>query len=126
MNSELTIYNLMGYPIAYIAVYENFNIYMWNGSPAAYLYAGEYIYGFNGEHIGWFDKGVVYDCQGKYVGSLIDNLQSIAQITPLKSIKKITPMKNLRNIPKIKPIFSTFKRGNPNSLEDMLLRGIKA
>ena len=52
-NMEKTLYDTQGEPVAYISDHLNMVIYLWDGHPAAYLY-DYHVYGFNGQHLGWF------------------------------------------------------------------------
>jgi len=78
---------------------------MWNGKPVAYLQS-ENIFGFNGKHLGWFVKGLIYDQDGKMVGATRSRLEVAPQIGPTKDIKQIQPTKAIREIAPIRPILS--------------------
>jgi hypothetical protein len=106
---ELTLYNGAGQATAYVA--EDATIYLWGGTPAAYLDPGTdrdatSIYGFNGKHLGWFTKGVIYGPDGKAVGAVRGAFASITDIEPIKSIKQIKPIQAIKQIAPIKPIFT--------------------
>ena len=64
---EDTLYNAKGEPIAYISDDMNKTIYLWDGHPVAYL-SSYHVYGFNGQHLGWFINGVIYDSDGNRMG----------------------------------------------------------
>jgi hypothetical protein len=68
-STDLDLYDSTGSAVAYISLDEDMAIYMWSGKPVAYV-DGESVYGFNGEHIGWFQKGIVHDNEGKVVAAL--------------------------------------------------------
>src|SRR5437870_5181650 len=85
-SDEISLYTAAGKPVAYIADDDDSIIYLWNGKPVAYLHS-EDVYGFNGKHLGWFQKGVVYNHDGEIVGSTLSHLKGLAQISPIKSIK---------------------------------------
>ncbi len=68
---ELNLYDFWGNPVAYISAESDSAIYVWDGTPLAYLVKnGRYhnIYGFNGKHLGWFEDGVIWDHGGNKVG----------------------------------------------------------
>lgn len=74
----------------------------------AYLYSGNgatHVYGFNGKHLGWFDKGLIRDSEGDAACG-VKSVIRLPQIEPIKSIKEIKPIKSIREIPPIKPISS--------------------
>ena len=55
---QTSLFNLDGDAIAYINMEEDLTIYLWGGEPMAYLDSdhdeGFHVYGFNGNHLGWF------------------------------------------------------------------------
>ena len=69
---QISLFNSDGADIAYIAVEEDLTIYLWGGKPMAYLDSdhdeGFHVSGFNGNHLGWFIDGIVYDHEGDAVG----------------------------------------------------------
>ena len=62
--SDKTLFDKNGDPIAYIADDYNTTIYLWDGSPVAYIYEEEYIYGINGRHLGWWIDQILYTVDG--------------------------------------------------------------
>ncbi len=72
------------------------------------LYSGNratHVYGFNGKHLSWFDKGLIRDSEGDAACG-VKSVIRLPQIEPIKSIKEIKPIKSIREIPPIKPISS--------------------
>ncbi len=57
-----TLFDKNGDPIAYIADDYNATIYLWDGSPVAYIYKEEY--GINGRHLGWWIDQILYNIDG--------------------------------------------------------------
>ena len=105
-SNELTLYDSDGKPTAYIA--DDMTIYLWSGEPVAYLYSGATgvdVYGFNGRHLGWFEKGYIRDNDGDAACGLKGVIR-LPQIEPLKSLKELKPLKALRELPPIKPMLS--------------------
>ena len=43
-------------------------IYLTDGSPVAYLYNRDHVYGFNGRHLGWWIEGILYNHDGERIG----------------------------------------------------------
>jgi hypothetical protein len=124
-NEELSLFDIDGKAIAYIAYDRQSTIYMWNGTPVAYLYGGSKygenrIYGYNGQHIGWFLNGIVYDTQGKRTGFTESTHPYYTSFEPFKSFKQLG-FKGFRGFSKPRPLFSLAFSDIP--LEDLLLSG---
>ncbi len=108
IEDEITLFDSNGKAIAYIDVEDEMTIYLWNGHPVAYLVPsnnGFSIYGFNGNHLGWLDDGIVRDHKGLGVGFVkgaVSNVQT--KIEPLKNPKKLTPLKSLRKLEPLRPL----------------------
>ena len=68
---NITLYDMDGEAAAYIDTEDRNTIYLWSGDPAAYvLKRGSIpeIFGFNGRHLGWLEKGIVRDHEGLMAG----------------------------------------------------------
>lgn len=65
---ETTLFNKDGDAVAYISDDYNKTIYLWDGTPVAYLYDGQHVYGINGRHLGRFLNDVVYSNNGERIG----------------------------------------------------------
>ncbi len=65
---EITLFNKNGDAIAYISDDYNKTIYLWDGSPVAYLYDGQHVYGINGRHLGRFFNDIIYNSNGERIG----------------------------------------------------------
>ncbi|MBW1912823.1 MAG: hypothetical protein JRI43_06620 [Deltaproteobacteria bacterium] len=65
---EQTLYDRNGEAVAYIADDFHETVYLWDGSPVAYLYEEQYVYGINGRHLGWFINQFIYNHNGERVG----------------------------------------------------------
>jgi hypothetical protein len=105
-SDETALFDSTGTPVAYIA--DDLTIYLWSGKPVAYLYRGNHgtdVYGFNGKHLGWFEKGYVRDDDGNPTCGLKSVIRS-PKLEPLKSLKELKPLKSLRELPPLKPISS--------------------
>ena len=75
-----------GQPVAYIEVDGERIVYLWSGHAVAYFF-GDRIFGWNGNHIGWYAEGVLYDTHGQRVGSIGDKCPRALQATRVKSAK---------------------------------------
>jgi len=62
---EITIFNSSGEAVAYLDT-PDLTIYLWQGEPIAYL-SNNKIYTFKGSHIGWIEKGVLWDQDGNAI-----------------------------------------------------------
>lgn len=80
---------------------DDLTIYLWAGLPVAYL-DGNNVYGFNGNHLGWFLKGVIIDHDGdspcvmkyRYSGyTKYEGYKGYKGYKPYKSYKKYAPYK---------------------------------
>ncbi len=119
---EIDLYSKNGEALAYIDLDDDFIIYMWNGTPVAYI-DEDSIYGFNGKHLGWFQNGIIWDNKGYAVGYMEGVFTTSFKILPIKSIKQITPIKSIPQIPPILPIFK--KQWSIEDLQFYLYRGKK-
>lgn len=64
---DQSLFDKDGRAVAYIHDDFHGSIYLWEGSPAAYL-DGEHIFGMNGRHLGWFINQVLYTNDGTRIG----------------------------------------------------------
>ena len=58
---DWTFYDTGGWPVAYCD--DGRHIYAFTGHPVAYL-EGDSVYAFNGQHLGWWDRGWIRDHHG--------------------------------------------------------------
>ena len=101
---EITLYNSEGTAIAYIDTDDEMTIYLWKGQPVAYLEKGS-VWGFNGEHLGWFSRGIIRDRKGYVVGCIKDAVSSLYyRWEPLKGLKKLKPFKSFQKMEPLKPL----------------------
>jgi len=105
---EITLFDSDGDAAAYLAIEDKDTaIYLWSGEPVAYLGKpdrdGYSIYGFNGKHLGWYDKGVVRDHDGYVVGFAKGAIEKITKIEPIKGIKKFAPFKAFEEFAPFRP-----------------------
>jgi hypothetical protein len=106
--SEISLFNSEGEATAYIDT-EDGTIYLWEGKPVAYLHKKNgtfHIYGFNGEHLGWFVDGIVRDHEGNAVGVTEKATNMYTGYEPYKGYKEPKPYKDYREYAPYKPYFS--------------------
>lgn len=125
MGDEIDLFNGTAEPKAYVA--EDMTIYLWSGEPVAYLDTDRSsseidIYGFNGKHLGWFRRGVVYDHDGYAVGAVKDAFINKPLSVPFKGFKKFKPFKAFKEFAPFRPFFT--KSWSDTSLIRFLRRGV--
>jgi len=108
-DDEITLFSDSGNAVAYIDVNDELTIYLWSGKPVAYLErdsdGGYHVYGFNGKHLGWFEKGVVWDHEGN--GSCaVQEVMKTTQFEPFKAFKQFKPFKSFAQFAPFRPNFS--------------------
>lgn len=106
---EVTLFNGAGKADAYIAVDDELTIYLWGGKPVAYLEkdssGGYHVYGFNGNHLGWFVKGIIWDHEGK-ASCATKEAMSSTEYEPYKAYKQYKPYKAYTQYAPYRPYFS--------------------
>lgn len=115
-DDEISLFDSGGQPIAYVA--EELTIYLWSGKPIAYLYSQSgklRVYGFNGKHLGWYVKGLIYDHDGNAVGGVREAFSSYLAYEPYKAHKQYKPYKAYREYAPYQPYLS-------NNWSDMPLK----
>lgn len=107
-DKEKSIYDSKGEAVAYIAFDDELTIYLWKGEPVAYLKKKGrdiHVYSFKGNHLGWFENGIVWDHKGYVVGFVEGAVNKMTKLEPIKGIRKITPIRSIEKIPPTKPVF---------------------
>jgi|SRR5690625_2452910 len=69
---QVTLYDSFGEPRVYIDYDEDAAVFMWDGTPVAYvkkIRQHEGFFSFDGEFLGWYEGGIVYDRNGFVVGA---------------------------------------------------------
>ena len=100
---EISLYDDAGEAVAYIDTDDEMNIFLWKGEPVAYL-DGQSIYGFNGKHLGWFKKGIIWDHVGYAVGFIEGAVNILTKLERLKGLQKLTPLKSLQQLEPLEPM----------------------
>lgn len=120
---EPALFNRDGKAIAYIdTVDKDRTIYLYSGEPVAIISEAD-VYGFNGKHLGWYEKGIVRDHEGKRIGNTKKAATGYIQYEPYKSYKRQKPYISHRSYPPYKPYFSD--SWSDSSFETFLLQGVK-
>ena len=121
-DDETSLFDSTGKPVAYIA--SDLTVYLWSGEPVAYLYQESEkvnVYGFNGEHLGWFKGGIVRDHDGYAVGAVREAVVGAVEFEPFKPFKQFKPFKSFREFAPSQPPFTQTWSDLP--LRSFLLQG---
>lgn len=105
--NEIALFDSAGEAVAYVAVDDDLTIYLWSGKPVAYLTddsgGGYNVYGFNGKHLGWFLKGIIWDHTGNASCAVKEAFQA-TEMEPLKALKELQPLKSLQELAPLRPL----------------------
>ncbi|PSL23702.1 4-fold beta flower protein [Chitinophaga ginsengisoli] len=119
---DVALFNKDGKAIAYIDTKDkDQTIYLYSGEPVAVISETD-VYGFNGKHLGWFEKGIVQDHTGKRIGNTKKAATGYTQYEPYKSYKQQKPYMGYKGYPPYKPYLSN--TWSDDSFETFLLQGI--
>ena len=94
--SETTIFNRKGYPVAYITSDYRQTIFLWSGTPVAYIYELEHVYGINGHHLGWFRNDILFNNNGERIGFLFSTCPVAIAKETVKGKKQVVEKIRLR------------------------------
>ncbi|SHN12404.1 4-fold beta flower protein [Chitinophaga sp. CF418] len=118
---DVALFNKDGKAIAYIDTKDkDRTIYLYSGEPVAVIFEAD-VYGFNGKHLGWYEKGIVRDHDGKRIGNTKKAATGYTQYEPYKSYKRQKPYMGYKSYPPYKPYFSN--NWSDESFEAFLLQG---
>ena len=102
---EETLFDSQGNPVAYINYNDEATIYLCDGTPVAYLSDNNTVYGFNGNHLGWYEDGIIRNLNGEKSGFNKETLSVYAKYEPYKSYAKYKPYKSYKKYAKYKPYY---------------------
>ena len=123
---QISLYDSDGNAIAYIDYEKDATIFMWNGTPIAFVEVDGKelcVFGFNGNFLGWYEDGIMYDKQGYAVGFRKGAINMITKIERIKGIQKIVPIRPITPITPIQPIWKN--HWSNTSLTEILFYGKK-
>ncbi len=124
-DKETTLFGEDGVPAAFIDRTDENTIYLWEGKPVAYLVKNGpdiCIYGFNGDNLGWFEQGIVWDKSGRAVGFVEGAIVKTTKPGAPRGAKSFKPFKALEKGPLPRP--SLKKEFSDGSLKAFLLLGV--
>lgn len=123
---QTSLYDSEGEARAYIDFDENATIYMWNGTPVAFLEKDGNdicVFGFNGNFMGWYEGGIIYDKNGYAVGAKKGATNMMTKMERMKSMQKMTPMRSMTNMIPMQPMMKS--SWSSTSLSEFLYFGKK-
>ena len=107
---EISLFNRMGKPAAFIALDDEMTVYLLRGKPVAYLVADTdaafNVYGFNGRHLGWYFREGIWDHSGHLACASKDKHQK-SEFEPFKSARQSKPFKTIIEFAPYRPKFSS-------------------
>ena len=121
---QTSIFNKGGEAIAYIDYNSDATIFMWDGSPVAFLVkdiSNICVIGFNGSFMGWYENGIIYDEAGYAVGAINGATNMVTQIEPIKSLQHLSSIRPITPIAPIRPIWQN--SWSSTSLTEFLYHG---
>jgi len=107
---QTSLYDSGGEARAYIDYNQEATIFMWDGTPVAFIEVNRdeiCIFGFNGNFLGWYENGIIYEKKGYAVGVRKGAINMIYKPERIKGIQKIIPIRPITPITPIQPIWKS-------------------
>lgn len=128
---QVSLYDRQGRVSAYIDYTQERTIFMWNGTPVAFMEKDGKdlaIFGLMLFFLGWYADGVIYDKAGFIVGveKEVEGALSIpinVKVEPIKGVQKVTPVYPVTPITPFQPILRS--SWSDTTLSDFLYVGKK-
>lgn len=123
---QISLYDNNGEARAYIDFDEEATIFFWDGTPLAFLEQDGReicVIGFNGNFMGWFEDGIVYDKKGYAVGAREGAINMMTKMERMKGMQKMTPMRPMIPMTPMQPIWKS--SWSSTSLTEFLYFGKK-
>ena len=120
--AEISLLDASGRVAAYIANDGEASIYLWSCEALAYL-VHKKVYGWNGQHLGWFDSGILRDLTGAQVGFMKEKCPATPKTETTKKAKKTKRTKSTRKTARIRATDKSAK--STITLEVFLQGGMK-
>lgn len=100
---QVVLYDKEKEAIAYIDYEDGATIYLYEGEAVAYIEAGEQVYRFGGQFLGWYVDGVLYDqtycAVGARHGIVRGSINTVVtRAEKNKSVKQVKPMKQAHSL----------------------------
>jgi len=113
---QITLFDSGGEASAYIDYDEDATIFLWDGTPVAFIEKDGRdlcVFGYNGSFLGWYESGIVYDKRGYVVGARKGAINMTTRPERIKGIQKITPIRPITPITPIQPILKNSWSSTP-------------
>jgi len=123
---QVNLYDSEGEAAAYIDYEEDATIYLWDGSPVAFIGkdgSDVCIFGFDRSFLGWYENGVVFDKDGYMVGSRKDALNMFYRMERFKGFTQLAPIRPITPFTPLKPFWKN--QWSDASLTEFLYLGAK-
>lgn len=107
---QTSLFDSEGEARAYIDYDEDATIFMWDGTPVAFLEkdgSDICVFGFNGSFMGWYEDGIIYDKKGYAVGARKGATNMMTKMERMKSMQKMTPMRPMRPMTPMQPMWKS-------------------
>ncbi len=123
---QITLFDNNGEARAYIDFDEEATIFFWDGTPAAFLEqdGGDIcVIGFNGNFMGWYEDGIIYDKKGYAVGAREGAISMMTKMERMKGMQKMIPMRPMTPMSPMQPMWKN--SWSSTSLTEFLYFGKK-
>lgn len=107
---QTSLFDSEGEARAYIDYGEDATIFMWDGTPVAFLEkdgSDICVFGFNGSFMGWYEDGIIYDKKGYAVGARKGATNMMTKMERMKSMQKMTPMRPMTPMTPMQPMWKS-------------------
>jgi len=104
---EVSLFDSDGEAVAYIDFDDEATIYLWKGTPVAFLEkdgSDICVFGFNGSFLGWYENGIIYDEAGYVVGAKESAVNMLTKLEGLKGLQELTPLRPLTPLTPLQPL----------------------
>lgn len=123
---QISLYDSDGEARAYIDYDEDATIFMWDGTPVAFVEkdgSDLCVFGFNGSFLGWYENGIIYDKKGYAVGARKGAVSMMTKMERMKGMQKMTPMRPMTPMTPMQPMWNS--SWSNTSLTEFLYYGKK-
>ena len=107
---QISLYDSEGEARAYIDYDKDATIFMWDGTPVAFVEKDGRdlcVFGFNGSFLGWYVDGIIYDKKGYAVGARKGAVSMMTKMERMKSMQRMTPMRPMTPMTPMQPMLKS-------------------
>ncbi|MBP7510222.1 MAG: hypothetical protein KA807_20595 [Prolixibacteraceae bacterium] len=123
---QISLFDSDGEARAYIDYDEDATIFLWDGTPVAFVEKDGNdlcVFGFNGSFLGWYEDGIIYDKNGYAVGARKGAVNMMTKMERMKGMQKMTPMRPMTPMTPMQPMWKS--SWSNTSLTEFLYYGKK-